>query len=50
VRRVASQRRTGDPLLVAGIGGFELLAFGDELLSERVGVPGFVVGIVVARH
>ena len=50
VRRVASQRRTGDPLLVAGIGGFELLAFGDELLSERVGVPGFVVGIVVAQH
>lgn len=35
----------GDPLLVAGIGGFELLAFGDELLSERVGVRGFVVGI-----
>jgi hypothetical protein len=35
---------------MAGIGGFELLALGDELLSERVGVPGFVVGIVVAPH
>ena len=47
-RRLSATNRR--PTARGGHCGFELLAFGDELLSERVGIPGFVVGIVVARH
>ena len=37
----------GGPLLVAGVGGFKLLALGGELAGERLRVYG--LGVVVAR-